>query len=44
MIVSDKITKEKRHPCLVPCDQLPAEQRVKDYLFGAIIRLVLDDE
>lgn len=27
---------KKEHPCFVPYDQLPVEQRVKDYLFGAI--------
>lgn len=26
------------HPCLVPYDQLPVEQRAKDYVFGAIVR------
>jgi hypothetical protein len=32
---------EKTHPCLVPYDQLPAEQQVKDALFGAVVRVVL---
>lgn len=27
----------KTHPCLVPYVDLPAEQRVKDYVFGAIV-------
>jgi hypothetical protein len=27
----------KTHPCLVPYDQLPAEQRVKDHLLLAIV-------
>lgn len=27
----------KTHPCLVPYDQLPVEQRLKDYLFVAIV-------
>lgn len=26
------------HPCFVPYDELPAEQRVKDHLFGAVVR------
>jgi RyR domain len=28
---------QKEHPCFVPYDQLPAEQKVKDYIFGAIV-------
>lgn len=27
----------KTHPCLVPYDALPVEQRLKDYLFVAIV-------
>ena len=27
----------KQHPCFVPYDQLPMEQKLKDYLFGAIV-------
>ena len=27
----------KLHPCILPYDQLPAEQRVKDYLFKAVV-------
>lgn len=30
----------KTHPCMVPYDQLPQEQRVKDYLFLAVVRSV----
>ena len=27
----------KRHPCMVPYNQLPAEQRAKDYLFKGVV-------
>lgn len=29
---------KKEHPCMVPYNELPREQQVKDYLFGAVIR------
>lgn len=28
----------KEHPCFVPYDELPVEQRAKDYLFQAVVR------
>lgn len=28
---------KKEHPCMVPYDQLPQEQKVKDYLFCAAV-------
>lgn len=28
----------KEHPCFVPYGDLPIEQRLKDHLFGAIVR------
>lgn len=31
----------KTHPCLVPYAELPAEQRVKDVIFGAVADAVL---
>lgn len=27
----------KEHPCFVPYEQLPIEQKLKDYIFGAIV-------
>ncbi len=33
-----KDAEKKEHPCFVPYDQLPSEQRMKDHLFGAIVR------
>ncbi|MNE60391.1 RyR domain protein [compost metagenome] len=32
----EKRPEVKMHPCMVPYDQLPQEQRSKDYLFKAI--------
>lgn len=29
---------KKEHPCLVPFDQLPSEQRAKDFLFKSVVR------
>jgi len=36
----------KQHPCFVPYDQLPVEQKAKDYIFGSIVRTlrVIDSE
>jgi hypothetical protein len=33
----EKDPEKKTHPCMVPYDQLPAEQRTKDYLFKAVV-------
>jgi hypothetical protein len=33
----------KTHPCLVPYDGLPPEQRAKDYVFGAIAKQLLSE-
>lgn len=32
-----KDPEKKQHPCMVPYVQLPAEQRVKDHLFRAVV-------
>lgn len=32
-----KDAEKKEHPCMVPYDQLPLEQRAKDYIFTAVI-------
>jgi hypothetical protein len=36
-----KDAEKKTHPCMVDYDQLPAGQRVKDSLFGIVVRAVL---
>jgi len=36
-----KDPERKTHPCMVPYDDLPIEQRAKDTLFGATVRGVL---
>lgn len=33
----NKNPETKEHPCLVPFDELPPEQQMKDYLFRAIV-------
>ena len=37
----EKIPGLKQHPCMVPFDQLPVEQQVKDHIFRAIVRNLL---
>ena len=32
----------KEHPCMVPYDELPAEQRFKDTLFLSLVRVLLE--
>jgi RyR domain len=33
---------KKEHPCFLPYDQLPVEQRLKDYIFAAIVKAFWD--
>lgn len=33
----EKNGNEKEHPCIVPFDELPIEQKAKDYIFRAIV-------
>lgn len=33
-----KDPEKKEHPCFVPYDALPTEQKAKDYIFQAIVR------
>lgn len=37
--VKDPVKKE--HPCFLPYDQLPPEQKAKDFIFGAVVRSLL---
>lgn len=34
----------KEHPCCVPYEQLPHEQKLKDYLFKAVVQAFLQAE
>lgn len=36
-----KDTEKKEHPCFVPYEQLPENQKLKDHLFGLVVRAVL---
>lgn len=33
----DKDPENRRHPCMVPFDELPIEQQIKDHIFKAIV-------
>jgi hypothetical protein len=39
-----KDPEKKEHPCLLPYDQLPAEQKSKDFIFCALVRLLKHEE
>lgn len=36
-----EIEQKKEHPCFVPYQELPANQRLKDHMFGLVVRAVL---
>jgi len=38
-----KDAEKKEHPCYVPYEDLPIEQKRKDYLFGAIVRSLIQE-
>lgn len=35
-----KDAEKKEHPCIVPYDQLPLDQRMKDYIFAGIVHAI----
>ncbi len=35
-----KDPEKKEHPCFVPYEQLPVDQRMKDYIFAAIVKAI----
>ena len=37
-----KDAESKRHPCIVPFDELPREQQAKDYIFRGVVHAVAD--
>lgn len=34
---------KKEHPCFLPYDMLPVDQRAKDYIFSAIVKVLADN-
>lgn len=37
-----KDVEKKQHPCYVTYEELPVEQKAKDYIFGTIVRSLLN--
>lgn len=35
-----KDAEKKEHPCFVPYDELPVEQKAKDHIFQAVVRAI----
>lgn len=40
----NKDAEHKEHPCFVPYEQLPVEQKAKDYLFRAVVHALKGQE
>jgi hypothetical protein len=38
-----KDVEKKEHPCMLPYRELPADQRIKDVLFQAVVRALLSE-
>ena len=38
-----KDPEKKEHPCFLPYNELPANQKIKDHLFGAIARILMKE-
>ena len=38
----EKDAEKKTHPCMVPFEELPQEQKVKDYIFRGIVHSFMD--
>jgi hypothetical protein len=39
---AEKDPDNKTHPCMVPYDELPVQQRAKDYLFKAVVEALAE--
>ncbi len=40
---AEKDTDKRTHPCVVPFEALPLFQQVKDYLFSAVVKALIED-
>jgi len=39
---AEKDVNKKTHPCFVPYNDLPESQKIKDYLFIAVVKTIID--
>jgi len=39
-----KDVNKKEHPCYLPYDELPVDQKAKDHIFGAVVRSILTEK